>query len=266
MMAEEKKDLPARLRKILIEAENAAPEPQALDFAARMAGPIGARLVGCFVENQALIDLVELPFASEVSFSGAVRPLERERLFREWEGQAKQAEAAFAAAAAAAGLDWSFEIKRGKPLFSLLEVAEKEDVVVFNAGGRLTASSDVARAVRAANAEIHADVLLTGNVLRRGTVDVNRPVVVLDDMTSRGEACAHIGRNLAEKAGLTCIPIRSRSTSLQTVAEQVRQLAPGLVIADGASPLFSRDEDVTAFSVLAGCPVLLLGSERDAAA
>jgi len=251
--------------KILIEAETTALEPQALAFASRMARPIGARLVGCFVENQALIDLLELPFASEVSMSGTVRPLERERLLQEWSSQAKQAERALAAAAQTAGLDWGFEVRRGKPIFSLLEAAEREDVIVLHAARRLTASSDVARAVRAATRDIHADVLLTGAAYQRrpGPANSQGPtLVVLDDMTSRGEACCHAAQVLAEKAGMTCIPLRIQGDDLQAVAEQVRQMAPSLVIADSGSALFNRDEDVTLFSINAECPILLFGTER----
>lgn len=254
--------------KILVEAETVNLEPQALAFASRMAGPIGARLVGCFIENQALIDLSELPFASEVSAGGTVRRLDPERLIKEWQEQAKQAEAAFAAAAETAGLDWGFEVRRGKPLFSMLEAAKQKDVVVLNAAGRLTAASDVARAVRAATNEIHADVLLTGRAQQRrvsSSPEQSATLVVLDDMTSRGEACCRAAEHLASRSGMTCIPVRIESSDLHTVAELVRQLTPSLIIADSASALFSKDDDVTRFSMAAGCPILLLGAERTVA-
>ena len=252
--------------KIVVEAETVAVEPQALAFATRMAEPIGARLVGCFVENQALMDLTELPFASEVSASGTVRPLERERLINEWQGQAKQAENALAAAALSAGIDWEFEVRRGKPIFSMLEVVEREDIIVLNAVGRLTAASDVTRAVRAATNDIRADVLLTGRAPQKtGTAWAapNTTLVVLDDLTSRGEACCLAAEALALKAGMNCIPLRPQSLDLQEVADLVRRLSPSLVIADSASKLFAKDDDVTKFSKAAGCPLFLLGSERE---
>jgi len=252
--------------KIVIEAEAFAVEPQALAFATRMAAPIGARLVGCFVENQALMDLSDLPFASEVSASGTVRPLERERLIREWQGQAKQAENALATAAVSAGLDWGFEVRRGKPLFSMLDVVEREDVIVLNAVGRLTAASEVTKAVRTATHDIRADVLLTGRALQKSGmawVEPNTTLVVLDDLTSRGEACCHAAEALALKAGMNCIPLRPQNLDLQEVADLVRRLSPNLVIADSASKLFAKDDDVTKFSKAAGCPLLLLGSERE---
>lgn len=259
---------PQSAHKILVEADTLTPEPQAIQFAARMAGVLHAKLAGCFVENQALMDLVALPFASEVSFGGTVKPFERGRLEREWEAQAKQAETAFAAAASAAGLAWSFEVRRGKPIFSMLEAAAQEDVVVLNPGARLTPVGELARAVRAATVDIHADVLLTGrgargSATRRVTDTVPRgTLVALDDMTSRGEACCAMAQDLADRAGMNFIPLRTGASSLADVVDLVRQLAPSLVIVNASSAIFSQDESVTKLSIAAGCPVFLLGSER----
>ena len=254
--------LQKKMRKILVEAVDAMPEAHALQLATQMAEPVGARLVGFFVENQALIDLTDLPFASEMSLSGTLRPLERERLIRQWRGQAMQAEKAFASAANAAGLDWSFEVRRGRPLFSMLEGAEREDVVVFHTSSRLTALRDVARAVRAATSDINADVLLTGSIRRRIIGNADATLVVLDDMTSRGEACCHAAKDLAEKVGLICVSLPCRNADLVDLAEQVRQMHPALIVADGSSPLFVKDENVTTLTLATGCPVLLFGSER----
>lgn len=251
------------LHKILIEIDSAVPQAEAISFAKRMGDPIGAQLVGCFVENQALMDLAELPFASEVSFSGIVRPLESERLIREWGAQAGQAKAAFAAAAVEMGLEWSFDVKRGQPLFAIIESAAQEDVLVMNTGNHLTSLSDIGRAMRAATADVHADVLLTS--ARRGIGAGDAPLVVLDDMTSQGEFCAHAAEALASKAGMTCLPVRSADTQLADLAEIVRQMGASLVVANAQSKFFEKDSDATAFSMAVGCPVLLLGSERDIA-
>lgn len=255
--------------KILVEADALTPEPQAIQFASRMADALQAKLAGCFVENQALMDLVALPFASEVTFGGAVKPFERDRLEREWQAQAKQAEAAFAAAATAAGLSWSFEVRRGKPIFSMLEAAAKEDVVVLNPGARLTPAGDLARAVRAATGDIHADVLLTGRGMRGVTlrqVETAAPrgtLVALDDMTSRGETCCAVAESLASRAGMNFIPLRTGASSLADVADLLRRLAPSLVIVDAQAAIFAKDENVTKLSSAAGCPVYLLGSDRN---
>jgi hypothetical protein len=247
--------------KILIEIDSAMPQAEAISFARRMGAPIGAQLVGCFVENQALMDLAELPFASEVSFSGIVRPLESERLVREWGAQAAQAKAAFAAAAVEMGLEWSFDVKRGQPLFAIIESAVPEDVLVMNTGNHLTSLSDIGRALRAATSDVHADVLLTS--ARRGIGAGDAPLVVLDDMTSQGEFCAHVAEALASRAGMTCMPVRGADTQLTDLAEIVRQMGASLVVASAQSKFFEKDDDAMAFSMAVGCPVLLLGSERD---
>jgi cell division protein ZapA (FtsZ GTPase activity inhibitor) len=268
MMSHEKKATPTQglPHKIVIDAEAVSLEPQALAFASRMAEPIGARLIGCFIENQALMDLSQLPFASEVSSNGTVRPLEAERLLKEWQGQAKLAEQAFSAAAETAGLDWDFEVRRGKPLFSLLEGAAQKDVVVLNATGRLTASHDVTRVMRAATQDVHADVLLTGSARQTGLFDAvaeGSTLLVLEDMTSRGEACRHAAEMLAQKSGMTCVPLNIQNTDMHEVAALVRRMAPSLVVVDNASALFAKDEDVTRFTLNTGCPILIFGSERE---
>ncbi len=261
MNAKPKEEAKTADHKILVEIDSAVPQAEAISFAKRMGESIGAKLVGCFVENQALMDLAELPFASEVSFSGMVKPLETERLIREWEAQAGQAKAAFAAAASEIGLDWSFDVKRGQPLFAILENASREDVLVMNTGNHLTPLSDIRRALHAATTDVHADVLLTS--ARRGMGNGDAPIVVLDDMTSQGEFCAHAAEALATRAGLACLPVRGADTGLADLAEIVRQMGPGLVVASAQSKFFSKDGDATAFSMAVGCPVLLLGSERD---
>ncbi len=261
MNTKPKEDAEVVDHKILIEIDSAVPQAEAISFAKRMGEPIGAKLVGCFVENQALMDLAELPFASEVSFSGIVKPLEAERLMREWEAQAGQAKAAFAAAASEIGLEWSFDVKRGRPLFAVLESASREDVLVMNTGNHLTPLNDIRRALHAATSDVHADVLLTS--ARRGMGNRDAPLVVLDDMTSQGEFCAHAAEVLATRAGMACLPVRGADTSLADLAEIVRQMGPSLVVANAHSKFFAKDGDATAFSMAVGCPVLLLGSERN---
>ncbi len=261
MNTKPEEDAEADGHKILIEIDSAVPQAEAISFAKRMGDPIGAKLVGCFVENQALMDLAELPFASEVSFSGIVKPLETERLAREWDAQAGQAKAAFAAAASEIGLEWSFDVKRGRPLFAVLENASKEDVLVMNTGNHLTSLNDIRRALHTATTDVHADVLLTS--ARRGMGAGDAPLVVLDDMTSQGEFCAHAAEVLATRAGMACLPVRGADTDLADLAEIVRQMGPSLVVANARSKFFEKDGDATAFSMAVGCPVLLLGSERD---
>ncbi len=261
MSTDPTKKAEAEAHKILIEIDSAVPQAEAIAFAKRMGEPIGAKLVGCFVENQALMDLAELPFASEVSFSGIVRPLEGERLAREWDAQAGQAKAAFAAAAVEMGLEWSFDVKRGQPLFAILESASQEDVLVMNTGNHLTSLGDIGRALHTATSDVHADVLLTS--ARRGMGAGDAPLVVLDDMTSQGEFCAHVAEVLATRAGMACLPVRGADTDLSDLAEVVRQMGPSLVLASAHSKFFRKDGDATAFSMAVGCPVLLLGSERD---
>jgi hypothetical protein len=100
--------------------------PRDLEAAARVAGRIGAELIGLFVEDVELLRFAALPFAEEIgAASAARRRLDAEALERALRVRAAEAERALAAAAASVAVPWSFRVVRGFAAAELLAAASE---------------------------------------------------------------------------------------------------------------------------------------------
>lgn len=117
--------------RIVVGLDTSAVAREALALAARLAASVDARLKGVFVEDENLLDLADLPFAREISFSGEVRELDPARMLRAMKAQAESARRVLARIAAEAQIDWSFDVRRGRPLQSLALHAAREDTLVI---------------------------------------------------------------------------------------------------------------------------------------
>lgn len=245
----------------------------ALALAARLAASVDARLKGIFVEDENLLCLADLPFAREISFSGEIRELDAERMLRAMKAQAESARRMLARIAAEAHIDWSFDVRRGRPLAALAEQAVEDDTLVIRSAGR--GAREVGRTVRAATREARADVLLVARGAgvksalvppapsMRGTLQSplpGRPVAAIDDGSSPGEACSAFAETLAARIGAPFKRIGARGMAPADLAAAARQSGVGILVADAA--WLGNDDDAARLSAAAGCPVLLLGKER----
>ncbi|MFN4339272.1 hypothetical protein [Parvibaculum sp.] len=245
----------------------------ALALAARLAASVDARLKGIFVEDENLLHLADLPFAREISFSGEIRELDAERMLRAMKAQAESARRMLARIASEAKIDWSFDVRRGRPLTTLAEHAVEDDTLVIRSGA--TGSREVGRAVRAATREARADVLLVARgaglkgalvpppASMRGALQSplpGRPVAAIDDGSSPGEACCAFAETLAARIGAPFRRLGARGLAPADLAAAARQGGVGILVVDAA--WLGDDEDAARLSAAAGCPVLLLGKER----
>lgn len=245
----------------------------ALALAARLAASVDARLKGIFVEDENLLSLADLPFAREISFSGEIRELDAERMLRAMKAQAESARRMLARIAAEAHIDWSFDVRRGRPLAALAEHAVEDDTLVIRSAG--AGSREVGRTVRAATREARADVLLVARgagvksalvpptPLMRGTLQSplpGRPVAAIDDGSSPGEACSAFAETLAARIGAPFKRLGARGMAPADLAVAARQGGVGILVVDAA--WLGNDDDAARLSAAAGCPVLLLGKER----
>jgi hypothetical protein len=250
---------------------------EALALAARLAASVDARLKGVFVEDDNLIALAGLPFAREVSFSGDVRELDPERMLRAMKAQAESARRMLARIAAEAHVDWSFDVRRGRPLASLAACASPEDTLVIRSPGET--SREVGRAVRAATRETRADVLLVSRGAGlRASLSARAPaprrppsplqqflpgrsVAVVDEGSSAGETCSAFAEALAGRFGASFMRLPARGLGPADIAAAARQAGVGLLVVN--ANWFGDDDDAARLSAAAGCPVLLLGRERE---
>ena len=121
----------------------------AIDAAAALARGLDAELKGIFVEDINLFRTAALPFTREVaSLTALASRMHPGKLQRLLEGQAQSVREVLAQAAAACGLQWSFQVVRGVPLGSVLDAMSGLDLAVFGHGGRFSATSTTAPAPR----------------------------------------------------------------------------------------------------------------------
>ena len=246
---------------------------EALSLAARLAASIDARLKGVFVEDENLLSLADLPFAREISFSGEVRAVDPERMLRAMKAQAESARRTLARIASEAHVDWSFDVRRGRPLASLAASAGARDTLVIRSPG--TGTREIGRTVRAATREARADVLLVarGTGLKaalaapppaqRGVLSSampGRPVASIDEGTSPGEACSAFAETLAGRIGAPFLRLSAKGRTAADLAAAARQGGVGILVVN--ADWLGDDDDAARLSAAAGCPVLLLGKER----
>lgn len=245
---------------------------EALSLAARLAASVDARLTGIFVEDEDLLTLADLPFAREISFSGEVRNIDPERMLRAMKAQAESARRMIARIAAEAHVEWSFDVRRGRPLASLAAGAQADDTLVIRSAG--STSREIGRAVRAATREARADVLLVsrGVGLRAAlsppvvasatlqSVAPGRPVVSIDEGSSAGESCSAFAEALASRLAAPFRRLSAKGKGPADIAAAARRDGVGLIVVN--ADWLGDDDDAARLSAAAGCPVLLLGSER----
>jgi len=262
--------------RIIVGLDTSLAAREALQLAVRLAASVDARLKGVFVEDENLLGLADLPFAREISFSGEVRNIDPERMLRAIKAQAESARRVLARIASQAQVEWSFDIRRGRPLSVLAENMVRDDTLVIRSPG--VASREIGRAVRAATRDARADVLLvsSGAGLRsslslpqlerqgmllttQGTLP-GRPVAAIDEGTSGGEACSAFAEMLAARTGAPFLRLSARGQSPVDLAAAARQSGVGILVVN--ADWLGNDDDAVSLSAAAGCPVLLLGKDR----
>lgn len=262
--------------RIIVGLDTSLAAREALLLAVRLAASVDARLKGVFVEDENLLSLADLPFAREISFSGEVRTIDPDRLLRAMKAQAESVRRALARIAAEAQIEWSFDVRRGRPLSVLAGNTVADDTLVIRSPG--TGSREIGRAVRAATREARADVLLISRGAgMRGALGApmqhnqtspaamqavvpGRPVAAIDEGSSIGEACSAFAETLAARIGAPFLRLAARGRAPVDLAAAARQSGVGILVVN--ADWLGDDDDAVRLSAAAGCPVLLLGKER----
>lgn len=263
--------------RILVGIDGTFDGREIVQIAARFAGPLRARLVGLFVEDENLYSLAGLPFAREVSWAGVIRTLTSENVTRELQARAAAARRYVRRLAEEVDIDWAFETARGHPLATLAQAAGPEDIVVVCTQSRGTAwdRDEVGRVVRVATREVHADVLLvaqrapaalsrrqTAAVAARALTGPDRPLVAVDETGEAGGSCTRFAEELARRAGTPYRRLDARGMTPGAVAQAARRLRAGLIVIDASCSIIGHDQDAALIADEAGSPILILGSAR----
>lgn len=121
-----------RIERILVALDASPHSLAALAAATDLAAALGAELTGVFVEDDALVRMASLPFATEISFfSGEARALAPASIKRGMRAQAARARRALIRRASGMGLRWRFEVIRGDISERLLARSEAADIVIL---------------------------------------------------------------------------------------------------------------------------------------
>lgn len=124
------------LRRILVALDTSPQSQAALEAAVNLAAKMNAELLGLFVEDTALLRLVEVPCAREILyFSTAENVLTRASMESRFRVQAEQARKALADAARRAHVEWSFRTARGDVASEVLAAASDVDLLAMGKGG-----------------------------------------------------------------------------------------------------------------------------------
>lgn len=128
--------LPSRIRRILVALDASAPSLAALEAAAAMAAGAETELVGLFVEDENLLRLAGLPFASELDLvSGIARTLAPTAMEQQLRAQARRARERLEQAATRFSVNWKFQVARGQVAAQLMMAGLQADVIALGAMG-----------------------------------------------------------------------------------------------------------------------------------
>ena len=170
----------ARLTRIFVSCDNSPLGVEALHAAAALARRMDAELTGVYVEDANLLRMASLPFAREVTLSGATpRPLDENELKLALQRRANALRIALSEEARSLSVRWSFQVVRGTLLDSLLkEMSEPGLAVLGHAGQYVVTSGGPARRGEAQLAEARRPLL----VLYDGSAPARRALAVAADM------------------------------------------------------------------------------------
>ncbi len=237
----------------------------AIAAAVALARRLDAELKGIFVEDINLIRSAALPFTQEVASATAlVRRMPPGELQLLLERQAQSVRGVLAQAASALSLPWTFQVVRGAPLVSVLDVMQGFDLAVFGHLGRFAVHT-----VAAAPARQPVMVVYDGTAAAQRALDAAAAladgmrsglVVALMDTAGgaaalRSQAREQLARHHQRPAPALFLTIKQRDAG--TVGRAADTCAPAVLLWGGVA----RDADRATLSTLVDvlrCPVVLV--------
>ncbi len=155
-----------RIERVVVPLDSASEIEVAIDTAAHLAARWKVPLHGIFIEDEEVLGLAGLPFASEVTLLSGSGKLSRHEVERHFRALAEKARRQLEASAARHQLGWSFAVTRGPLTPALLR---PRDFVVLSAATRpIGAHFRVQARSWSAIAMSHHPLLLAGRRWERG--------------------------------------------------------------------------------------------------
>jgi nucleotide-binding universal stress UspA family protein len=195
-MDEQEEDL--RIQRILVALDTSHHSLAALRAAAELACSLEAEVLGLFVEDVNLLHAAGLPMARELRFPFARHAqMTPQRMKRQLRAQALQARRALSSICETRGIEWTFEVVRGRVSSRLLEEAAKADLLCIGRASRpVIQGPRIGSTARAAAVRAQRVVL----VISQGT-RIQAPVVVTYDGSPEADQALLLARHLAVETG-----------------------------------------------------------------
>lgn len=269
-----------KARRVLVALDASRPSLEAARTAAELAQALGADLLGLFVEDQDLLRLAGMPFASQLPMlGGGARPLEREAVEAQLRALAARAREALAREASLLHVAWTFEVRRGAVTAELLSAAGGADLLVVGSRGHGGRGRGGATAWATAQ-QAGVSVVVVERRRRNGR---GGPVLVaFDGSAGAGAALAAAQALTGGKRDLVITCLAPDAGTAERLAERARDALPGvrgaarwaggdrvedllaaaragpagLLVVDAASPLLAGG-GLERLVAAAPCPVVL---------
>lgn len=215
-----------KIRRILVALDTSHHSLAALRAAAELAGSLEATVLGLFVEDVNLTHAAGLPMARELQFPFARHaPMTPERMRRQLRAQALQARRALSSICERRGIEWAFEVVRGRVSSRLLEEAVKADMLCVGRASRpVVQGPRTGSTARAAAVRAQQPVLVISQGAR-----IQAPIVATYDGSAEADQALLLARRLAMETGgfLSILVPAGASMSSEALQERLADSLKG---------------------------------------
>ena len=252
---------PARAarRRLVLRVSTRRDVETGLQTAITLASALRGELSGLFVEEEASLQAIALPFQTLMSFAGGPVTLPPDRIEAALRGEARACRRLLADAAEHARLHWSFRSLRGDALRLLQEEGAAGDILVLNLDRfGLSGSEALARASRLAPPG--GGVLLLPSAPRRPPG--RRPVLTLGQGNVPAAPLRGLAEDLAQALGS---PLGHRAIAGPAAAAALAAELAGarLLLMRLESPLFDAPETLRQLGFALRAPLLAIRTGQD---
>lgn len=273
--------------KVVIDFKISTDVAPGIRAATTLAAATGGRLLGLFVQEQAMVDLSAMPATSAaIDSRGHARTFTRDELLSSFEQHAREARKLLEEYARQAKIDWSFSTDTGSATRGRLKAIDAGDFLVLPASNFYHSTPQLLQELKSCPEQTRGVVVIHSGQFMR-TVSKPGAVVAIDDGDASGKDTVQLAVNIARVTGnpleliaiapdqesIDKIVVRAQNASMQShqfrvhrffpganesILTTLRQLNPGYVVADSEGEPLSDPSMASELIRAARAPVVLL--------
>lgn len=206
-----------------------------INAAATLAAATGGRVLGLVVQEESMVNLANLPFASAtIDSSGKARTFSREQMINAFEQQARMSKKLLSDCAARAKIRWSFSYDKGTSHSSRREAINPGDFLVLNASEYHYGTHRLLEEIHSCPAgtrgvvAIHSPLVTSSATHRHLPGASKAPVVAIDDGDESGRDTVALAARIASVTNnaLVLMVIASDDDTASRIVQRARKLVP----------------------------------------